>query len=105
MTPTTTQPAGVPAGYQRFLTTGGAEVVARATEARAIREALAGGTLHEWAARQPGARALVGRDTVYAVELPATTADGGPGTRVVVRHARHGGLLAPLTGDRFLAPT
>lgn len=26
-------------------------------------------------------------------------------TRVVVRHSRHGGLLAPLTGDRFLPPT
>ncbi|MEK7246362.1 MAG: lipopolysaccharide kinase InaA family protein, partial [Pseudomonadota bacterium] len=27
------------------------------------------------------------------------------GTRVVVRHNRHGGLLGPLTGDLFLAPT
>ena len=26
-------------------------------------------------------------------------------TRVVVRHSRHGGLLAPVTGDRFLPPT
>ncbi|HEU4564835.1 MAG TPA: lipopolysaccharide kinase InaA family protein [Gemmatimonadaceae bacterium] len=26
-------------------------------------------------------------------------------TRVVVRRSRHGGLLAPLTGERFLAPT
>jgi len=25
----------------------------------------------------------------------------GSGTRVVVRHARHGGLFAPITGDRF----
>jgi 3-deoxy-D-manno-octulosonic acid kinase len=24
---------------------------------------------------------------------------------VVVRHSRHGGLLAPVTGDRFLSPT
>ena len=24
---------------------------------------------------------------------------------MVVRHSRHGGLLAPVTGDRFLAPT
>lgn len=93
-----------PPGYQRFLTTGGAEVVARASEARAVREALAGsGTLHEWAARQPDARALAGRGTAYAVALPTT--GSAPGTRVVVRHARHGGLLAPITGDKFLAPT
>lgn len=26
-------------------------------------------------------------------------------TRVVVRHSRHGGLLAPVTGDRFFPPT
>lgn len=26
-------------------------------------------------------------------------------TRVVIRHSRHGGLLAPVTGDRFLPPT
>ncbi|HEU4631701.1 MAG TPA: lipopolysaccharide kinase InaA family protein, partial [Gemmatimonadaceae bacterium] len=42
---------------------------------------------------------LQGRGIVHAVPLP----EHGP--RVVVRHARHGGLLAPLTGDRFLAPT
>jgi 3-deoxy-D-manno-octulosonic acid kinase len=93
-----------PPGYQRFLTTGGAEVVARAADARAVRETLAGSTLYEWAERQPGARPLYGRGTSYAVALPATAASA-PGTRVVVRHARHGGLLAPLTGDRFLGST
>jgi 3-deoxy-D-manno-octulosonic acid kinase len=40
-----------------------------------------------------------GRGAAYAVTLP----DGE--TRVVVRHSRHGGLLAPVTGDRFLPPT
>jgi RIO-like serine/threonine protein kinase len=54
-------------------------------------------TLHAWAAQQPQARALRGRGTSYAVAL-----DGEP---VVVRHSRHGGLLAPLTRDLFLAPT
>jgi 3-deoxy-D-manno-octulosonic acid kinase len=93
-----------PPGYQRFLTTGGAEVVARTADARAVRETLAGSTLYEWAERQPGARALYGRGTSYAVALPATGPDA-PGARVVVRHARHGGLLAPLTGDRFLGST
>jgi 3-deoxy-D-manno-octulosonic acid kinase len=44
------------------------------------------------------ARALTGRGVSYAVPLPN-------GERVVVRHNRHGGLLAPVTGDRFLPPT
>jgi hypothetical protein len=42
---------------------------------------------------------LLGRGPAYAIRLPHTA------LRVVVRHNRHGGLLAPLTGDRFLAPT
>jgi hypothetical protein len=40
-----------------------------------------------------------GRGLAYAVPLP----DGA--TRVVVRRSRHGGWLAPLTGEVFLAPT
>lgn len=56
-----------------------------------------GTTLHAWAEASPGARALRGRGTSYAVAL-----DGAP---VVVRHSRHGGLLAPLTRDFFLGPT
>lgn len=35
----------------------------------------------------------------YAISLPRS------GIPVVVRHNRHGGLLAGLTGDRFLPPT
>jgi len=65
----------------------------------ALREALGAGTLHAWAASRPERRELRGRGAAYAVEL----SDGR--TDVVVRHSRHGGLLAPLTGDRFLAPT
>ncbi|MEQ1690400.1 MAG: lipopolysaccharide kinase InaA family protein [Gemmatimonas sp.] len=53
------------------------------------------GTLYEWAAEQPQPRALRGRAPVYVAALPETR------TLVVVRHAWHGGLLAPLTGDRF----
>lgn len=56
-------------------------------------------TLYEWASAQPQPRALRGRAPVYVAELP----DGAE--TVVVRHAWHGGLLAPLTGDRFLRPT
>src|SRR5690606_16154026 len=55
-------------------------------------------TLHAWAAHQPARRALHGRGVAWAVALPG-------GTNVVVRHSRHGGALAGLTGDRFLAPT
>lgn len=96
--------ADAPPGYSRFLTTRGAEVVALTTLSRTVREAMTYGTLYEYAARQmaergSGAVRLDGRGPVYAVTLPDRS------TRVVVRHARHGGLLASVTGDTFLAPT
>jgi hypothetical protein len=90
--------APLPAGYERFEIRG-AEVVARSDAAGGVRQAMASATLYAWASRHPAARTLTGRVPAYAVPLPA----GGP--TVVVRHAQHGGLLAPLTGDRFLAPT
>ncbi|HEX7547244.1 MAG TPA: lipopolysaccharide kinase InaA family protein [Gemmatimonadaceae bacterium] len=86
-----------PPGYESFLA-GRARVVARTTLANALHSVMAGGSLHAWAARQPGARAMQGRATAWATTLPN-------GVEVVVRHSRHGGLLAPLTGDLFLAPT
>lgn len=89
--------ARVPDGYEAFELPG-AQVVAKRTAAAALREAMRADTLHAWAARQPGAFAMQGRATAWAVTLP-----GGPD--VVVRHSMHGGLLAPLTGDRFLRPT
>lgn len=55
-------------------------------------------TLYAWARRQPGAHGFRGRAPAWATRL----ADG---TEIVVRHARHGGLLAPLTRDLFLRPT
>ena len=55
--------------------------------------------LHEWAAHQQERVELQGRGIAYMVALP-----GQPG-QVVIRHNRHGGLLAPLTGDLFLPPT
>jgi Lipopolysaccharide kinase (Kdo/WaaP) family len=73
-------------------------VVARRGQLAAVRTALKSGTLYEYAAQHEEARSLSGRGIVYAAPLPN-------GERVVVRHNRHGGLLAPLTGDRFLAPT
>jgi hypothetical protein len=60
---------------------------------------LAEGSLYEAAARDLAARPLQGRGVAYAVLLPVTR------TRAVVRHNRHGGLLAPLTRDLFLSPT
>ncbi len=57
------------------------------------------GSLYDWASQQPQAQALRGRAPVYVATLPLS------GVRVVVRHAWHGGLLAPLTGDRFLRPS
>ena len=88
----------VPAGYTRFVTPG-AEVVAADRCAVAVRRAIGDATLYGFAAAHPERRELRGRAAAYAVPLP----DGA--TRVVVRHSRHGGLLAPMTGDRFLAPT
>lgn len=86
-----------PEGYE-IAVTGGTKLVVRRGELDAVRRALASGSLYEYAARHPDARSLAGRGVAYAVPLPN-------GTRVVVRHNRHGGLLAPLTGDLFLPPT
>jgi 3-deoxy-D-manno-octulosonic acid kinase len=87
-----------PTGYTPFIESG-ALVVALAACADAVRRAVRSGTLYGYAARHPARRALRGRATAYAVPLPDDA------TRVVVRHSRHGGVLAPLTGDRFLYPT
>jgi 3-deoxy-D-manno-octulosonic acid kinase len=89
--------AALPAGYLRRRL-GPAELVARADAAAAVAAAVAtAGTLYEYAARHPGRRTMAGRAPVYAAPLP-------DGRRVVVRHSRHGGLLAPLTGDLFVRP-
>ena len=87
----------VPQGYTRA-TAGGVVVVARKAQLDALCKVVSSETLYEYAARHPQARPLAGRGVAYAVPLPG-------GERVVVRHNRHGGLLAPVTGDRFLAPT
>lgn len=56
-------------------------------------------TLYTWAAETPQPRALQGRGVVYVAKLEECN------TTVVVRHAWHGGVFAPITGDRFLSPT
>ncbi|AMW05357.1 lipopolysaccharide kinase InaA family protein [Gemmatimonas phototrophica] len=57
------------------------------------------GSLYDWAASQPQPRALRGRAPVYVATLPQS------GISVVIRHAWHGGLLAPFTRDLFRRPT
>jgi hypothetical protein len=74
-------------------------VVAVPAVVATLREWLQDGTLAEFAERHPERRVLAGRGAAYAVPLDAS------GTSVVVRHNRHGGLLAPVTGDLFLPPT
>jgi 3-deoxy-D-manno-octulosonic acid kinase len=58
------------------------------------------GTLYAWASQQPQAKQLRGRAPVYVAALSDDSA-----TTVVIRHSWHGGLLAPITGDRFFRPT
>ena len=93
----------LPPGFERLLLAH-AVAVARSDVAPGIRSALGNvdgtrATLHEYAARHPGARLLHGRGAAYAVPLPHAP------FRVVIRHNRHGGAFARLTRDLFLAPT
>jgi hypothetical protein len=55
------------------------------------------GTLYAAAAVSPDRREYRGRGVAYGIPLGRH--------RVVVRHSRHGGWLAPLTRDLFLPPT
>ena len=84
----------LPPGYDAWdLGAGGA--VARRDVADAVRAALAAhGSLYAWAVAQPERSAFSGRGAAYGVTLGACPA--------VVRHARRGGLLGPLLGDRYL---
>ncbi len=83
--------------YVRLLL-GRATLVALEDHVAELRDILSRATLYDFAASHPQKRELAGRGAAYAVPLAS-------GTRVVVRHNRHGGLLAPLTGDLFLPPT
>ena len=88
----------VPTGYVAFAL-GGTEAVSTERLSRDVRAVLESGTtLYDYARRHAQSRTLAGRAPAYAAPLP-------DGSKVVVRHNRHGGLFAPLTGDLFLAPT
>lgn len=86
-----------PAGYVR-VGVAPREAVVRDREANDLRAILTASTVHDWASRVYGANLYTGRAPAFGVALPDS------GTRIVVRHSRHGGLLAPLTGDWFAGP-
>lgn len=84
----------MPAGFVR-VGVAPREAVVREREANDVRAVLTASTLHEWASRVDGANLYTGRAPAFGVRLPSS------GTRVVVRHACHGGMLAPVTRDLF----
>lgn len=86
-----------PKGYVR-VEAPHAKAVAVDEHVDAVRRALASGTLYAYAERHAKRRELRGRGIAWAVPLP-------DGPTVVIRRSRHGGLLAPLTGERFLGST
>ena len=87
-----------PAGYERF-NIRETLVVVRVAAVHGVRLALAdSATLHEWAAGAPGATGFQGRGTAWGVRLPGGAID------VVVRHARRGGVLRAIRGDRYVWP-
>lgn len=88
----------VPPGYVRLDLPRG-DVVVHHKLADAARTVLEAGTLYDWAAAHPDRRQMQGRLPVYAAPLPHD------GPTVAVRHAQHGGLLAPVLRDLFLPPT
>lgn len=90
--------AAPPAAFVSF-DTPSAHVVCCDRYAAAFRAAVDRQTLYEYARTHPAARALAGRGMAYAVPLPIDAA------RVVVRHNRHGGLLASVTQDLFRWPS
>lgn len=90
--------SALPAGYAR-VTSNRCVVTTLERHVDDARMLLAEGTLYDAAARDPAAQPLQGRGIAYAIALPVTR------VRAVVRHNRHGGLLATITRDLFLPPT
>lgn len=88
---------GPPHPEYRRLETPTASGVALASLLQPLREIVEKRTVYAYAEHHTGRRELAGRGPAYAIPLGLE--------RVVVRHVRHGGLLAPLTRDLFLAPT
>ncbi len=94
----------LPEGYAAARA-GDALVVARESALGAVlREIAQHGSLHAWAAARPGARAMAGRGTAWAVDAPAGAGHdrAEPAGRWVVRHYRRGGAVARWLRDRYL---
>ena len=91
----------LPPGYARVVLRG-VELVARTDAMQSVRDALeiGSGSLYDYAARHPAMRARAGRNGFSAYLAPLPNGD-----HTVVRHNRHGGFFAPVTGDLFLPPT
>lgn len=90
--------SAAPAGYVR-VSVGRCTVTTLARHEADARALLSEGTLYDAARRNQAARPLQGRGVAYAIALPVT------GAKAVVRHNRHGGMLASITRDLFLPPT
>jgi hypothetical protein len=81
----------------RSVPTSGTVLVARPDLVECLGRITARESLYDWAERHPRRRTFQGRAPTFAVPL-------APGADGVVRHAWHGGWLAPLTRDRWRAP-
>ena len=89
-----------PAGFVSF-EVASTHVVCAVRLADTAREILNSGSLYDYARAHTAARSLAGRGVAYAI--PLTTP--GSADCAVVRHNRHGGLLASLTRDLFRWPS
>jgi 3-deoxy-D-manno-octulosonic acid kinase len=84
-----------PRGYVAVRARHGTAIV-KESESRGVAEILERGTLYAHAATHPDSTRYRGRLPAFGIPLPHSA------TRVVVRHATHGGMLAWMTGDRFI---
>jgi 3-deoxy-D-manno-octulosonic acid kinase len=87
----------IPDGFQR-IESPSRIIVVRSDMAADMRAATDAMTLYDFARSRPDVRAFRGRGDAYAFRAPESA------TTVLVRHSRHGGMLAPVTGDLFLRP-
>ena len=84
----------LPANYSSFVVGSSRGVVADALREDVL-AALSQSTLYEFARTQPKARAHSGRGPAWSFSAPLS------GENVLVRRTRHGGILAPVTGEFF----
>lgn len=87
--------AAPPRGYVAVRARHGSAVV-KVSESRGVAEILERGSLYAHAAAHAESTRYQGRLSAFGIPLPHSA------TRVVVRHATHGGMLARMTGDRFI---